>query len=395
MRLLDRYVGIFGCWLLTWHRRLAGLFLRRPPVTEPRHILVIKLWGLGSILLTGPALRAIKQRYPDARLTFLTFPENVSAVAMLGLADDIWTFDTRSLLRVLAWVNGFRRRCHREHVDTVLDMEFFSHAPMILSVLSGARRRVGFFMRGIYRGDLLTDRCNFNPYRNVVEIFCCFAGRIGAPCDDFSYVRPQVAAEDAVAASELLAQCGLPREAPLVALNASVSELGEELRRWPQERWAELADRLVEEAGAAVVFVAGPSEVPYINATIAAAKRRDMICSLAGKTSVHQLAAVLQLASAVVSCASGPVPLAACLGTPTVALFGSETPVLYGPLGEQHRTIYKGPYCSPCLSVYNEKIVDFTCDRRCMLDITVDEVLAATQQALAHKREATGHAGGA
>ncbi|MEI6501880.1 MAG: glycosyltransferase family 9 protein, partial [Armatimonadota bacterium] len=199
----------------------------------------------------------------------------------------------------------------------------------------------------------------------------------GAPCDPGTPVVPRVTPEELAAAHALLAECGLPEGAAFVALSPNVSDLGAELRRWPPERWSELADRLWSEVGLPSVFVGAPSDVEYVATILNRCATDTRAHSLAGRTSLGELAALVSLAGAVVACASGPVPLAECLGTPTVALFGTETPVLYGLRGEQHRTLYTRPYCSPCLSVFNEKKVDFTCDHRCMAEITVGEVLQA------------------
>ncbi len=379
MRLVDRFLGVLACWLLTAHRRTVGRLFRRRPADPPRAILLIKLWGIGSVLLTGPVQRALKEAFPNARLLFLTFAPNRWAAEALGFADEVWTIRTNGLGAALADLAAFRRGCRRERVDLCLDLEFFSRLPVVLTYLSGAPRRIGFFARGISAGDLFTDRCNFNAYRHITESFCALAEKAGARCEPDLPVAPRVETADLEAVQGKLAERRLSAGQPFVALSPNVSDLGAVLRRWPEDRWTELANRLSSELGLASVFVGAPSDVGYVERIVERCASGTRVCSLAGQTTLGELAAVISLASALVACASGPVPLAECLGTPTAALFGTETPVLYGLRGEQHRNLYKAPYCSPCLSVYNEKIVDFSCDNRCMRDITVDEVLAAVR----------------
>ncbi len=380
MRLMDRYLGVVACWLLTGHRHTVGRLLGRGQVQPPQAILLIKLWGLGSVLLTGPVQRALKQAYPQAKLIFLTFAQNRWAAEALGLADEVWTIGTRGLLGALSDLSTVLRRCRREHVDLALDLEFFSRLPAVLTYLSGAPRRLGYWARGKSCGDLFTDRCAYNPYRHVTEIFGALAELAGAPCDAATPVAPRVEAADLASVRDKLRAAGLADDAAFVVLSPNVSDFGAELRRWPQERWAELADRLRSEAGLPCVMVGAPSDVAYVDGIAALCAPATGVHSLAGQTSMGELAAVLSLAGALAACDSGPVALAACLDTPTVALFSTETPVLYGPRGPHHRVIYKGLYCSPCLSVFNDKVVDFTCDNRCMQDITVSEVLAAVRE---------------
>lgn len=376
LRWADRYLGILACWLLTWHRRTLGRLLARRSADPPRALLVIKLLGLGSVLLTGPVLRGLKTAFPDARLFYLTFAENRWAAEALGLADEVWTVSSRGLGRLLKDYLAFRRNCRRERIDVCLDLEFFSRLPAVLTYLSGAPRRVGFWERALSSGDLFTARGKYNPYRHVTENFCSLAEQVGAPCAPAELVTPRLGDADLAAARAKLSDCGLGPDEPFVVLSPNVSDLGAELRRWPQDRWAKLADRLWQE-GLPTVVIGAPSDVAYVDEILAQCAPETRVRSLAGQTTLGEAAAVISLAGALAACDSGPVALAECLGTPVAVLFSTETPVIFGPRGPQSRVLYKGLYCSPCLSVYNEKIVDFVCDNRCMLDITVDEVLQA------------------
>lgn len=377
MRFADRVLGTLACHLLTGHRRTLGRLFARCPVDPPRAILVIKLLGLGSVLLSGPTQRALKQAYPGAKLFFLTFAENRWVAEALGLADEVWTISSKGVGSLLRDYRQFRRRCRQERIDFCLDLEFFSRLPVVLTYQSGAPRRFGFYERGRSCGDLFTDRGTYNPHRHVAEIFGSLAESAGAPCDAQTMVAPRIAAEDLASAREKLTGAGVTPDTAFVALAPNVSDLGAELRRWPQERWVQLADRLWSERGLSTVIIGGPSDVSYVDEILAQCAPETKVCSLAGKTSLGEAAAIIKLAGVLAACDSGPAALAECLGTPLAVLFSTESPTLFGPRSPSSRVLYQRTYCSPCLSVYNEKIVDFVCDNRCMLQITVDEVLRA------------------
>jgi ADP-heptose:LPS heptosyltransferase len=97
---------------------------------------------------------------------------------------------------------------------------------------------------------------------------------------------------------------------------------------------------------------------------------------------VRELVEALRAARLFVTVDSGPLHLAALTDTPTIALFGPETPSLYGSLGRRHKLFYAGVYCSPCLNVYNTKTAPCNGNNICMQSISASEVLAAARELL-------------
>jgi heptosyltransferase-2 len=97
----------------------------------------------------------------------------------------------------------------------------------------------------------------------------------------------------------------------------------------------------------------------------------------AGLLSLGELIALLQRSTLILTNDSGPMHIAAALGRPVVALFGPESPALYGPPAGATRTIYKAVSCSPCLNVYNAKLFVCPYHARCMKEISTTDVLDA------------------
>jgi ADP-heptose:LPS heptosyltransferase len=101
----------------------------------------------------------------------------------------------------------------------------------------------------------------------------------------------------------------------------------------------------------------------------------------AGLLTLDEFIALVERSSLFLTSDSGPMHIAASVGTPVVALFGPESPHFYGPLGHSH-VIYKGIACSPCLNIYNAKLFVCPFRARCMSEIPVHEVVAAARRLL-------------
>ena len=145
-----------------------------------------------------------------------------------------------------------------------------------------------------------------------------------------------------------------------------------ETKLWEEEKFAALADRLQEELGIGIVLTGGES-VPLERIC---RMMRTKAVNLGGRTTLRELACLYREAALLVTTDSGPMHLAAAVGTPVVALFGPTDPARTGPYGPGHRIIRKGLSCSPCFRKRCET-------PRCMTDISVEEVFAAVKEMLA------------
>lgn len=387
-KLIDLYVGtaIFACLnLLGMLRRSSG----GPPPGEPRRILLVKFWGIGSILLLSPVMRAVRRRYPESHIALLTLSRNAGLRPLLPAVDEILTLDLESTWRVPLELLRVVRAVRSGRFDLVVDCEFFAKAAAILTFLSGAPRRVGFYRDEKLRQRLYTDGVPFRHDRHVARAFCELLAPLQIPADpaDHRLAEPDAAAREE--ASELLGAARVPGE--FVVVNVNASELAYE-RRWAPAKFAELSRRMAERLDVDVLLVGSPSERGYVSEVeVRSASKR--VKSVAGRTSLTGLQALLVRSLLFVTNDSGPLHLAAQSGVPCVALFGPETPDLYGPVGEGHIVFYRRLPCSPCMSVHDMKQVVCHGQVDCLKEIGVDEVmervvarLAAPAPALAASR---------
>jgi len=388
---LDWLIGVPLC-ALAFVLRLpfrAWAGARRPG--PPRSILVIKFLGMGSVLLSTPVLQRLRETCPDAKVTFLTLDPNAELVRRLSCVDEVLSVPKTSLPRLLFAVPRLLLELRRRRFDVALDLEFYSRLSALIAWGSGARQRIGFFVRGRWRGSVLTDTVYFNPTlpfgEAVVALLRPLGLEDGVAAD---LIAPTVPSDEAEASWARLQTLGVPADGAVVVVNVNASDLCDE-RRWPEDRFAELVTRFEEEIASVgrLVFIGGPGETGPVRRVLeqVGEDARPLCLDLAGRTTLAELTVLLGRASLLITNDSGPLHLAASLGTPTISLFGPETPALYGPVGDNHLVFYAGHWCSPCLTVYNAKIAWCDGDNVCMRRISVDAVVA---QAAVFCRERVG-----
>jgi ADP-heptose:LPS heptosyltransferase len=395
----DRWLGVPLCALLTFLRRLFDH--SRPAVKRPRNLLIIKLAEQGSTVLAYPALRRAAELVGRKNLYFIALEDNRFVLDVLDVLprENVITVSKKgrlafalSMLKAIWHLRGLR-------LDAAVDMEFFSRGSAALAYASGARMRVGFhsfFGEGPYRGDLMTHRLLYNPHLHTSQIFLALVEAL--QCDPnllptFSF-KPQPddsetpefepAPEERATVEEMLrAETG--GQAPLVLLNANASDMLP-LRRWPLDRYAELARRLLARFPELYVAFTGAPDETAAAIKLAQSVGSDRCFSLAGKTTLRQLLVLYTLADVLVTNDSGPAHFATLTPIDVVTLFGPETPDLFGARTPRNTVLWAGLACSPCVSAYNNR--QSACrDNRCMQAISVDQVFETVCDVYERKRQ--------
>jgi len=184
-------------------------------------------------------------------------------------------------------------------------------------------------------------------------------------------IRPE--AENSVEA--LLSQEDINKSDRLIAIHPSASCPS---RIWPNERFAQVADKLIEKYAFKVLVIAGPKHILLAQNVIK--HMHHPAINLAGKISLAQLASVLKRCKLFISNDSGPVHLASAVGVPVISIFGRNqkglSPKRWGPVGSKGRILHKEVGCIKCLAH------NCTKDFACLKAITVDEVLSAADSLL-------------
>lgn len=365
MRWIDNQVGNLICSALAMKKRV--LKTTPKPPSEIRRICVMKFFGMGSIVVSSASLVALRDAFPNAEIHFVTFASNKDILDILGLTDKQWYVDASSpasfAASTLAVANGLRAA----NIDLAIDFEFFAKFPLVLSAMAGIPDQAGFHLTPErWRQTLLDHPGTYNHYFHTKDIFLSlvYLIRSGDPYylefEEFRsrYAYPTIAPRelDITKARAKLASVGHDPKRRLIVLNPNAgADLAPEVRRWPADRYAELARRLVSETeDATVVLVGAKSEAMFVN-QIHALAHHPQVVDASGKLTLHELLATLSLADLFVTNDSGPMHLGCLVNVPTVGLFFADTPTLFAPLHTRATSIVPKLYSIPMFTVYNGK----------------------------------------
>lgn len=378
MKIIDKYVGMPLSVFILFYEKLKRIFIKRKRPEKIKKILLLKFFGMGSIILSIPLINLIRKNFPDATITFLTFNQNRELTGILKLADKYYFLRNDTLFNFIIDIMKVIIKLRREKYDAVIDLEFFSNFSLTMSYLSGARWRCGYYVRGTARGYILDTTVYFNQLKHVTEVFAMlFSGLIE---NGLSVTHPiEYNLKNYLNLGEeinfLEEKAGIKRDGkPLIVLNVNASELCKE-RMWPAQNFIQLSEYLIQNYGAKLIFIGADYDYDYVRSVVSKIKNQENVYNFAGKTTLKDLINLLIHSDLLISNDSGPLHLASLLGKPSVSFFGPETPRLYGPLNGRHLVFYKDVYCSPCLNVYNAKTSACNGKNICMSEITVEEVI--------------------
>jgi lipopolysaccharide heptosyltransferase II len=396
-RALDRYVGVPLCALFSLLHRLHR---PAPRADRPRRILVILLSEMGSLVLAHGMFERLKQAYPGASIHALVFAKNREVLDLLELipAENVLTISDRSLGQFTADTLGVLRALRALAFDVVIDCELFARISSILSFLSGAAIRVGFFrhtQEGLYRGTFINRRVMYNPYIHLSQQFVGLAeaiesqsvpvvkdARLPAPTPPPPLHLPD--AELEAVAARLHADFPALDGKSLVLVSPSGGILP--IRAWPIEHYRALCQALIADGHA--IAIIGLNSDHAFGQDLVAHCRSPHCVDLTGYTrTVRHLIALFHRASLLVTNDGGPGHFAAVTPVPTIVLFGPETPVLYGSLSTNAYCFHLNLPCSPCLTAYNHRASPCDGDNQCLKRITPDVVLGKAREMLRGVRE--------
>jgi lipopolysaccharide heptosyltransferase II len=361
-----------------------------PRAAQPRRILVIRLDLIGDLVLSMTVVRVLKRTYPGAEIDLLALPSSAQIVKDDPDLSNIIPYDPnvwrrpKALVQRRNWRNAFNviRRLRSRRYDIAVSV--FGNWAAMLAVVSGAPRRVGFG-RESYPG-FMTDSVagrHWQPGERLHEVDYCLklaraAGAAITPDDRIPRLFVTASARDELDA--LQQDMGIRQDKPLIACH--VASNNGQSKRWPIPYWATLLDRLIRERGAQVVLTGAPGDLPLIERVME--RMEQAAFNLAGKTSLPQLAALLQRADVMISGDSGPMHIAAAVGTPLIAIHGPTDPAHSGPVSPSATILRSGIWCSPCYNVKDPADCRFY-TTQCMKNITPARVFEVVEAKLREK----------
>ncbi len=316
-----------------------------------RRVLCVRLDTLGDVLMTTPALRALKQSAPDRRLTLLTSPAGARAAALVPAVDEVVVYAPPWMKATAPRAGGTGDRAMLERLragafDAAAIFTVYSQSPLpaaLLCHLADVPRRLAHCRENPYQ--LLTDWVRepepAEGVRHEVRRQLDLVAAVGAHTDD-ERLSLRVPAPARARLGALFAAAGVDVEQPWVVVHPGASAAS---RRYPAALFAEVGRGLVRDLGCQVVFTGVAGETALVESIRAAMGEPSH--SLVGRLDLGGLAALLERAPLLVANNTGPVHVAAALGTPVVDLYALTNPQ-HTPWAVPHRVLSHDVPCRWC-----------------------------------------------
>ncbi len=338
-----------------------------------KRILIARTDRVGDVLLSTPVIKALRDKYPHAYIAMMVSPYTKEIVEGNPYLDEVIIYDKDA--KEKSWLGSikFALNLKQKKFDLALILHPTNRVHLV-AFFSGIPRRIGYHRK---MGFLLTDRIKHTKQlgeKHELDYNLGLLAHLGiTPQDKELYIPLRPEAEKWV--ESLFRQEGIKETDRLLAIHPGASCPS---KVWPNERFAQVADRLIEKYGFKTLIISGPKDTK--KAELALANMRSPAINLAGKTSLSQLASLLKRCALFISNDSGPVHIASSVDTPVIAIFGRGqkglSPKRWGPVGKKDRYLHKAVGCIECLAHNCKK------EFACLKAISVDDVLAAADTIL-------------
>ncbi|MBI3599664.1 MAG: glycosyltransferase family 9 protein [Nitrospinae bacterium] len=399
MRKIDFYIGVPLCLFFSILFRILSLIracrdkfvFRRKGNIQPKNILFIELSEMGSAILVDPAMKKLQRSLTGSELLFVIFKRNKPSLNLLNTIkeENIFTIREDSLPLLIFDTLRFLMWARVRNIDTVIDLELFSRFTALLTILSGADNRVGFYgyhNEGLYRGDFLTHRVSYNPHIHIAKNFISLINALLSNKDETPYSKTLIT-DDEIRLDKVIIDekqkvqmlDKIERLCPLfsrnknriVLINPNASEMLIQ-RRWMPEYFSLLMQYILKDYPDVIVLITGSIGEREEAEKLRLSVKNERCYNFAGESKFHDLLVLYSIAHCMITNDSGPGHFSAVLDLPTFVIYGPETPKLYGSLGNS-KAIYAGLACSPCVSAANHRKTPCT-DNVCLKVISPEYV---------------------
>ncbi len=352
-------------------------------------VLIIKPSALGDVLHALAVVGEIKKSYPDVSISWVVNREYVELLEENPLIDTVYVFDRklwgrkRRFIKTIGEFCGMISSMRKVRYDCLIDLQGLMRSGLI-TLFSGAKKKIGLSdaregSRFTYTHQIMVHDKKRHAVERYLETVRYFGlepecpNRVSFPLQWSSSVESKI--------DEFCKTADLTGDSLKIALNPNARW---DTKCWPFEHFARLADMLHQKMGAQVMFVGSPADRQNVDGILSLMDHTPI--DAVGKTSLLELAALLTKVDCLVTNDSGPMHMSVAVGTPVVALFGPTDPVKTGPYGDGHVVIQKELACGACMKR--------SClTRKCMSDISVDEVFEHVSNLIADRQKYVAGAG--
>jgi len=336
-------------------------------------ILLTRTDRIGDVVLSTPAIKAVRDKYPDAYIAFMVRPYAKDIVEGNPHLDEVIIYDKygkhKNFLKTVLFALDLRKK----KFDLAIMLHPTNRVHMI-SYIAGIPKRIGFERK---MSLLLTKKVPHHKEKgekHELEYTLDLLKEAGIESRSKELFLP-VHENDIAKVDRILEEYHVGKDIPLIAINPGASCPS---KRWSPGNFAKVAESLAEKYKARIIILADKDNAQFANQVAFGMKHEPV--NLAGKTTVGELAAILSKCKLFISNDSGPVHIACAVGTPVISIFGRKnsglSPKRWGPRGEKSAVFHKDVGCDVCLA--------HNCDKgfKCLEAITSDEVLRVAERFL-------------
>ncbi len=340
---------------------------------EYKRILIVRTDRIGDVLLSTPVIKALRDNYPYAYIAMMVSPYGKNIVEDNPYLDEVIVYDKDGKHKSWGRSLKFALNLKKKRFDLAVILHPTNRVHLV-AFFAGIRRRVGY---GRKLGFLLTDRIKHIKQlgeKHESEYALDLVRYLGIEPKEKTLFLP-INPESEAWVEELFKHEEIKKTDRLLAIHPGASCPS---KIWPNERFADVADRLIARYGFKALVIAGPKDLALAESVIRHMHKPAV--NLSGKTSVSQLASILKRCNLFISNDSGPVHIACAVGTPVISIFGRKqkglSPARWGPTGKKDRVLHKESGCIECFAH------NCTKEFACLKAITVDDVINAADEIL-------------
>jgi len=354
-----------------------------------KKILIINPYGIGDVLFTTPIIHTLKDVCPDAKIGYLCNRRTEAILKNNPYIDFLFVYERDEFEKIkkgflFLWLKeifAFLNRIKKEHFDMVFDFSLNSQYGFF-SWYAGIKQRIGYDFKN--RGRFLTHKIKMSGYneKHIVEYYADLLEYAGFNLK-YKNLELYIKDEDKKKVEEMLTREGVSSSDNLLGIIPGAGRSwgrDAQIKHWSTEKFAQLADKVIENYNAKVIIMGDFWEKELVMSV--GEKMHHKAIDLSSRTTIAELAALLNKMKVIIANDGGPLHMAVALGVKTVSVFGPVDEKVYGPYpaSDNHSVIKKDFPCRPCYK--NFRFTGCSFNRRCINDITVDEVLIQTERLL-------------
>ncbi len=384
LRAVDRYIGSFACAAIGGLRCLVPKRKRKNSI---KRVLMIELFEMGAAVMLLPSIRAMQEKEPGVEIHVLTTSTCLPIWHAMNIIEEknlhIIQFSSATHFILSALKQVIRLRSI--NFDLILDYELFMRVSAILSGLLRSRERAGFYkydLEGLSKGGFYDHISAYNQNTHIAKNFLSLTHTAlldakdspnykGNFNPDSLRLNPIIPSPERKKLMQLIGS-----KEPNFSYLVLCPDVGNTLamRNYPVPSFSEVCGRLMAtHPELRFVFIGTESDRTTSEAILSSIPKQDFCFNLCGKTSFSELLSLIAGAELLITNDNGPAHFSALTGTKTLALFSTDSPFVYGPLGDTV-IAYSHFQCSPCISAYNHKTS--RCDNnKCLQAISPAQVV--------------------